>query len=190
MEEQAHRHPERMAQAMLDSPTHIFDLLLAVKDYSWMDQAPIQEVDIPQSLETTLTMLQSRLEHVTVERRYAPDLPRISAYASELNQVWMSLLENALDAMGNRGHLTLGVSCSGEFLVTEIWDDGPGIPEDLQARIFEPFFTTKAPGSGLGLGLDVVNRIVRMHRGFVSVQSKPGETCFQVRLPLQQVQAY
>jgi signal transduction histidine kinase len=181
---------ERMAQAMLDSTTRIFDLIAAVKDYSWMDQAPIQEVDIPQSLETTLTMLQSRLEHVVVERRYAPDLPRISAYASELNQVWMSLLENALDAMGNKGHLTLGVSCSGEFLVTEIWDDGPGIPEDLQARIFEPFFTTKAPGSGLGLGLDTAQRIVRQHRGYLHVQSEPGSTCFQVRLPVEPLQAY
>jgi signal transduction histidine kinase len=181
---------ERMANAMLDSTTRIFDLIAAVKDYSWMDQAPIQEVDIPQSLETTLTMLQSRLEHVTVERRFAPDLPRISAYASELNQVWMSLLENALDAMENKGRLVLKASCSGEFVVTEIWDDGPGIPEDLQARIFEPFFTTKPPGQGLGLGLDTAQRIVRQHRGFLLVESKPGATCFQVRLPIEPLQAY
>ncbi|MGC2637522.1 MAG: ATP-binding protein [Acidobacteriaceae bacterium] len=181
---------ERMAQAMLDSTTRIFDLIAAIKDYSWMDQAPIQQVDIAQSLETTLTMLQSRLEKVTVERRFAPDLPRISAYASELNQVWMALLENALDAMNNEGHLTLSANCSGEFVVTEIWDDGPGIPEDLQARIFEPFFTTKAPGHGLGLGLDTAQRIVRQHRGYIHVESKPGATCFQVRLPIQPLQAY
>jgi signal transduction histidine kinase len=181
---------ERMAQAMVDSTKRIFELIGAVKDYSWMDQAPIQEVDIPQSLETTLTMLQSRLEKVKVERRYAADLPRISAYASELNQVWMALLENALDAMHDEGKITLSVQLSGEFLVTEIWDNGPGIPAELQARIFEPFFTTKAPGSGLGLGLDTAQRIVRQHRGYIYVESKPGETCFQVRLPIEPLQAY
>ncbi|MGC2301124.1 MAG: ATP-binding protein [Acidobacteriaceae bacterium] len=181
---------ERMAQAMVDSTKRIFDLIGAVKDYSWMDQAPIQEVDIRQSLETTLAMLQSRLEKVTIERRYAADLPRISAYASELNQVWMALLENALDSMHNRGRLTLSVQLSGEFLVTEIWDNGPGIPDEIQGRIFEPFFTTKAPGSGLGLGLDTAQRIVRQHRGYIHVQSKPGETCFEVRLPIEPLQAY
>jgi len=181
---------ERMAQAMLDSATRIFDIIAAVKDYSWMDQAPIQEVDIPQSLETTLAMLQSRLEHVTVERRFATDLPRISAYASELNQVWMALLENALDAMNDRGHIVLSSHCAGEYVITEIWDDGPGIPEELQARIFEPFFTTKAPGHGLGLGLDTAQRIVRQHRGYINVESKPGATCFQVRLPIEPLQMY
>lgn len=181
---------ERMAQAMVDSTKRIFDLIGAVKDYSWMDQAPIQEVDIRQSLDTTLTMLQSRLEKVKVERRYEANLPRISAYASELNQVWMALLENALDAMHDEGKLTLSVHLSGEFLVTEIWDNGPGIPEEIQGRIFEPFFTTKAPGSGLGLGLDTAQRIVRQHRGYIHVQSKPGETCFEVRLPIEPLQAY
>jgi signal transduction histidine kinase len=181
---------ERMARAMLDSTTRIFDLIGAVKDYSWMDQAPIQEVDIPQSLETTLTMLQSRLENVKIERRYAADLPRISAYASELNQVWMTLLENALDALEDRGQITIAVQRSGEFVVTEIWDSGPGIPEEIQGRIFEPFFTTKAPGDGLGLGLDTAQRIVRQHRGYIRVESKPGATCFEVRLPVQPLQAY
>lgn len=181
---------ERMAQVMLDSTARIFDLIAAVKDYSWMDQAPIQQVDIAQSLETTLAMLQSRLEKVTVERRFASDLPRISAYASELNQVWMALIENALDAMQDRGRLTLSAYCSGEFVVVEIWDDGPGIPAEIQGRIFEPFFTTKAPGSGLGLGLDTAQRIVRQHRGYLHVTSQPGATCFQVRLPLESLQAY
>jgi len=180
----------RMAQVMIDSTARIFDLIAAVKDYSWMDQAPIQQVDIPQSLETTLAMLQSRLDKVVVERRFAPDLPRIAAYASELNQVWMALLENALDAMQDRGRLTLSVHCLGEFLVVEIWDDGPGIPEENQARIFEPFFTTKAPGSGLGLGLDTAQRIVRQHRGYLHVTSQPGATCFQVRLPIESLQMY
>jgi len=181
---------ERMALAMVDSTKRIFELIGAVKDYSWMDQAPIQEVDLPQSLETTLTMLQSRLEKVKIERHYAAGLPRISAYASELNQVWMALLENALDAMNDEGKITLKVELSGEFVVVEIWDNGPGIPAELQAQIFEPFFTTKAPGSGLGLGLDTAQRIVRRHRGYIHVQSKPGATCFQVRLPMEPLQAY
>jgi len=181
---------ERMARAMLDSTNRIFDLIRAVKDYSWMDQAPIQEIDIPQSLETTLAMLQSRLDKVEIERRYAAELPRISAYASELNQVWMALLENALDAMQGKGRLVLSVQVSGDFVVVEIWDNGPGIAAEIQARIFEPFFTTKAPGDGLGLGLDTAQRIVRQHRGYIHVESQPGETCFQVRLPIEPLQAY
>jgi signal transduction histidine kinase len=181
---------ERIAEAMVDSTARIFDLIRAIKDYSYMDQMPIQEVDIPQGLENTLAMLASRLRHVEVIRDYEPNLPCVSAYGRELNQVWTALIENALDAVQDKGEIKLIVRTAGDMLLVEIWDNGPGIPAELQARIFEPFFTTKAPGSGLGLGLDVVSRIVRMHRGYVSVQSKPGSTCFQVRLPLQQVQAY
>jgi signal transduction histidine kinase len=181
---------ERIAEAMVDSTARIFDLIRAIKDYSYMDQMPIQEVDIPQGLENTLAMLASRLRQVEVIRDYESNLPCVSAYGRELNQVWTALIENALDAIQDKGELKLVVRTAGDMLLVEIWDNGPGIPVELQARIFEPFFTTKAPGSGLGLGLDVVSRIVRMHRGFVSVQSKPGSTCFQVRLPWQQVQAY
>jgi signal transduction histidine kinase len=181
---------ERIAEAMVDSTARIFDLIRAIKDYSYMDQMPIQEVDIPQGLENTLAMLASRLRHVEVIRDYEPNLPCVSAYGRELNQVWTALIENALDAVQDKGEIKLIVRTAGDMLLVEIWDNGPGIPAELQGRIFEPFFTTKAPGSGLGLGLDVVSRIVRMHRGYVSVQSKPGSTCFQVRLPLQQVQAY
>ncbi|MBT9329620.1 sensor histidine kinase [Paracidobacterium acidisoli] len=181
---------ERMAEAMLDSTGRIFDLIRAIKDYSFMDQAPIQEIDIPQSLENTLAMLQSRLGQVTIERRFAPNLPFISAYGSELNQVWMALLENALDAIRDHGTIILSVQVSGDLMMIEIWDDGPGIPDDIQARIFEPFFTTKPQGTALGLGLDVVQRVVRRHRGFVHVESRPGSTCFQIRLPLQQLLAY
>jgi signal transduction histidine kinase len=181
---------ERIAEAMLDSTARIFDLIRAIKDYSYMDQMPIQEVDVPQSLENTLAMVASRLRNVAVIRDYEPNLPCISAYGRELNQVWTALIENALDAVGDEGEIKLLVRTAADMMLVEIWDSGPGIPAELQARIFEPFFTTKAPGSGLGLGLDVVSRIVRMHRGFVTVQSKPGSTCFQVRLPLQQVQSY
>ncbi len=181
---------ERIAEAMLNSTARIFDLIRAIKDYSYMDQAPIQEIDIPQSLENTLAMLSSRLQHVEIIRDYEPNLPSISAYGSELNQVWTALIENALDAIADHGEIKLAVHVNGDLILTEITDNGPGVPEDQQARIFEPFFSTKAPGAGLGLGLDTVNRVVRMHRGFVSVNSKPGKTCFQVRLPTQQLQAY
>jgi signal transduction histidine kinase len=181
---------ERMAEAMLDSTARIFDLIRAIKDYSYMDQAPIQNVDVPQSLENTLAMLQSRLQHVVVERSYEPNLPVISAYGGELNQVWTALLENALDAIKNRGRIKLRVRRASDLVLVEVEDDGPGIPKDQQGRIFEPFFTTKAPGHGLGLGLDTAQRIVRMHRGFLTVESVPGRTCFQVGLPLQQTGAY
>ena len=181
---------ERMTEAMIDSTARIFDLIKAIKDYSYMDQAPIQEIDIPRGLESTMTMLQSRLKQVEVVREYEPGLPCISAYASELNQVWTALIENALDAIEDHGRIQLKAKVSGDLLLVEVWDNGPGIPPEIQDRIFEPFFTTKPPGRGLGLGLDVVMRIVRKHRGFVQLQSAPGATCFQVRLPLQQLQAY
>jgi signal transduction histidine kinase len=180
----------RSVDTLLNSTERIFDLISAVKAYSYMDRAPILEVDVPAGLDATVQMLQSRMTNVTVERDYQPDLPRISAYGSELNQVWTALIENALDALGNRGLMKLTCSLEGEMLLVEIWDTGPGIPEDLQDRIFEPFFTTKAPGQGLGLGLDNAMRIVRKHRGHLSVHSEPGSTCFRVRLPLDQLQAY
>jgi signal transduction histidine kinase len=123
-------------------------------------------------------------------REYEPDLPIISAYGSELNQVWTVLLENALEAIKGHGRIRLGVRRASEVLMIEVEDDGPGIPKDMQGRVFEPFFTTKAPGHGLGLGLDTAQRIVRLHRGSLSVQSEPGKTCFQVILPLQQTGAY
>lgn len=181
---------EKMAEAMLDSTERIFGLIRAVKDYSFMDQAPIQDVDVPQGIESTLMMLQSQTEHATIERSYEPGLPLISAFGSQLNQVWTALLENALEATQFRGRIVIKVRVSGNMMLIEIWDDGPGIPKELQARVFEPFFTTKAPGQGLGLGLDAALRIIRTHRGFLTVESSPGATCFQVRLPIEQAQAY
>jgi signal transduction histidine kinase len=188
---------ERMAETVVNSTVRIFDLISAIKDYSYMDQAPIQEIDLPQSLENTLAMLASRLESVTVERHYNPEVPFISAYGSELNQVWTELIENAIDAMGRasddgvaRGTLRLKTSQLGEMVTIEIWNDGPGIPPEVASRIFEPFYTTKPPGQGLGLGLDSVTRIVQKHNGSVTVDSRPGATCFQVRLPIERAQAY
>jgi signal transduction histidine kinase len=180
----------RSVETLVNSTARIFDLISAVKTYSYMDRAPILEVDVPAGLDATLQMLQSRLTHVQVTRDYEPNLPTISAYGSELNQVWTALMENALDALGNQGDLKLTCRLEGEMLLVEIWDSGPGIPPQLQDRIFEPFFTTKAPGLGLGLGLDNAMRIVRKHRGHLSVNSEPGSTCFRVRLPLDQLQAY
>ncbi|HUX43748.1 MAG TPA: ATP-binding protein [Terracidiphilus sp.] len=180
----------RSVETLLSATDRIFDLISAVKAYSFMDRAPILELDVPAGLDATVQMLQSRMSNVTIERDYQPDLPRISAYGSELNQVWTALIENALDALGNAGRLRLTCRLEGEMLLVEIWDTGPGIPPELQDRIFEPFFTTKAPGQGLGLGLDNAMRIVRKHRGHLSVRSEPGSTCFRVRLPLDQLQAY
>ena len=181
---------ERMAETVVNSTVRIFDLIRAIKDYSYMDQAPIQDVDLAQSLETTLTMFNSRLQNVTVERNFDPDLSPVSAYGSELNQVWTALIENALDAMKDRGTLRLTTRSSGQMAFVEVWDTGPGIAPEFKSRIFEPFYTTKAPGKGLGLGLDTAQRIVTKHSGYIQVESRPGATCFQVRLPLDQAGAY
>jgi signal transduction histidine kinase len=181
---------ERMAETVVDSTVRIFDVITAIKDYSYMDQAPIQDVDLAQSLENTLVMFNSRLKNVAIELNFDPDLPPVSAYGSELNQVWTALIENALESMNDNGTLRLNTHLSGQLALVEVWDSGPGIDPAIKSRVFEPFFTTKAPGRGLGLGLDTVQRIVNKHSGFVSVESKPGATCFQVRLPLDRVQAY
>jgi signal transduction histidine kinase len=180
----------RSAETLVHSTARIFDLISAVKAYSYMDRAPILEVDVPAGLDATLQMLQSRMKNIHVVRNYEPGLPPISAYGSELNQVWTALMENALDAMGDQGEMGINCRLEADMLLVEIWDTGPGIPPELQDRIFEPFFTTKPPGQGLGLGLDNAMRIVRKHRGHIGVRSEPGSTCFRVRLPLDQLQAY
>jgi signal transduction histidine kinase len=181
---------ERMAETVVDSTIRIFDFISAIKDYSYMDQAPVQDVDLAQSLENTLVMFNSRLNDVTVELDFDPALPPVSAYGSELNQVWTVLIENALESMQDKGTLRIATRLSGQMALIEVWDSGPGILPAIKSRIFEPFFTTKAPGSGLGLGLDTAQRIVTKHSGFITVDSKPGATCFQVRLPLDRVEAY
>jgi signal transduction histidine kinase len=190
---------EQYAQAMLHSTNRIFDLISAIKTYSYMDRAPILEVDLPAGLDATLQMMQSRMANVNVVREYEADLPTISAYGSELNMVWTVLIENALDALAKvdhsenpaqRGCLRVVCRQEADMILVEVWNDGPDIPKDLQDRIFEPFFTTKAPGQGLGLGLDNAMRIVRKHRGHLGVRSEDGLTCFRVRLPIDQLQAY
>ncbi|HEU4637074.1 MAG TPA: ATP-binding protein [Edaphobacter sp.] len=181
---------ERMAETVVNSTVRIFDLIRAIKDYSYMDQAPIQDIDLAQSLENTLAMFKSRLQHVHVITEFDPELPSVAGYGRELNQVWTALIENALDAMGDRGTLRVCTRLQGRMAFVEVWDSGPGIDPDLKSRIFEPFYTTKAPGRGLGLGLDTAQRIIERHAGYIQVDSKAGTTCFQVRLPLERVQAY
>ncbi len=181
---------ERMSETVVNSTVRIFDLIRAIKDYSYMDQAPIQDIDLAHSLESTLAMLQSRLQHVRVVTDFDTALPPINGYGRELNQVWTVLIENALDAMKDRGTLRICTQQHGSMAFVEIWDTGPGIAADLKNRIFEPFYTTKAPGRGLGLSLDTAQRIIQRHSGFIHVESSPGSTCFQIRLPLEQAQAY
>jgi signal transduction histidine kinase len=151
-----------------------------------MDQAPVQSVDLREGLDNTLIILGSKLKRgVTVVREYAEDLPVIEAYASELNQVWTNIIDNAIDAMDGEGTLILRAYRDDPWVVVEIEDDGQGIPEELQSMIFDPFFTTKGPGEGTGLGLNISrNLVIQKHRGEITVTSEPGRTCFAVRLPL------
>lgn len=168
------------------STARISELVKAVKAYSYMDQAPLQELNVHEGLENTLTILNHKLKHgVTVNRAYDQNLPRICAYGSELNQVWTNLLDNAINAMKGQGELTIHTAREQDDVVVEITDNGPGIPPAIQSRIFEPFFTTKGVGEGTGLGLDIARRIiVQKHHGDICFESKPGYTRFQVRLPI------
>jgi signal transduction histidine kinase len=177
---------ERIAAELDQSTARISDLIKAIKEYSYMDQAKLQEVDITKSLETTLTIMHHKLKRgIAVTRNYAPDLPKIMAYGSELNQVWTNLIDNAADAMGENGKLRIRTARENDFVLVEIADNGPGIPAEVKSRIFEPFFTTKGVGEGTGLGLDFVYRIVSGMHGHVSVDSVPGDTRFAVRIPIQ-----
>ena len=165
--------------------SRISDLVRAIKEYTYMDQTPLQK-----SLETTLTILNHKLKHgVTVERDYQKIPLLVNSFGSELNQVWTNLIDNAIDAMNGEGKLKIRTYRDDEWVVVEIIDNGPGIPADVGAHIFEPFFTTKGVGQGTGLGLDTVQRIVKKHRGNIQVNSAPGKTCFEVWLPLAEASA-
>ena len=170
------------------STSRISDLVGAIKEYTYMDQAPVQNVDVVKSLETTLTILNHKLKRgITVQRDYLPIPLLVNSFGSELNQVWTNLIDNAIDAMNGNGALRVRTYRDDGCVVVEISDNGPGISPEVKAHIFEPFFTTKAVGEGTGLGLDTVQRIVRKHRGNVQVNSRPGDTRFQVSLPLADV---
>ena len=165
--------------------SRISDLVRAIKEYTFMDQSPVQNVDIVKSLETTLTIMNHKLKRgVVVQRDYERVPLLVNSFGSELNQVWTNLIDNAIDAMGGKGELRVRTYREDSCVVVEIADNGPGISPEIQPHIFEPFFTTKGVGEGTGLGLDTVQRIVKKHRGNIQVNSKPGDTRFQVWLPL------
>jgi signal transduction histidine kinase len=169
------------------SSGRISELVKAVQSYSYMDQSPMQEVDIHDGLESTLTMLGHKLKDVTLIRAYDRSAPRIMAYGSELNQVWTNLIDNAIHAVNGSGKICVGTCVEDNQLVVEIVDNGPGIPPEVQKHLFEPFFTTKPVGTGTGLGLIISNRIVAdRHGGEIEFESHPGETRFKVRLRLAQ----
>ncbi len=175
-----------LATEINDAATRISGIVKALKSYSYMDQAPMQQIDIHEGLEDTLTMLRHKLrDGVTIEREYADGLPRIDAYGSELNQVWTNLIDNAIAAMDGDGCLTLRTRGEDGWVVVTVQDTGAGIPETIQAKIYDPFFTTKPQGEGTGLGLNLShNIVVQKHRGEISVKSSPGDTSFEVRLPI------
>jgi len=157
----------------------------AMRSYAYLDQAPVQEVDITGGLENTLVLLGSKLKTgVAVHRDYAEHLPRIQAHGRELNQVWTNIIENATDAIGTHGTITIRTSARDGYVLAEIADDGPGMPPEVIARVFDPFFTTKPPGKGTGLGLNIShNIVVQEHKGRIEVDSQPGRTTFRVFLP-------
>src|SRR5690606_13816536 len=148
-----------------------------------LDQAPVQTVDVHAGLEDTLLILGPRLAGIDVQRDYAPELPPILAYGSELNQVFTHVLTNAIDALAGQGQVTIRTRTGEDTLIVEIEDDGPGIPEALVPRVFDPFFTTKLPGQGAGLGLSTsYNIVVDKHRGNLELFSRPGQTCVRITL--------
>ena len=179
----------RLAAELEESTERMSGLVGAVKSYAYMDRGGLVEIDLHEGLETTLTVLGYKLKHtaIAVARDYDRTLPRLTVHGSELNQVWTNLLDNAIDALGEQGTITITTRADGGCAVVEIADDGPGVPEDLAGRIFDPFFTTKDVGHGTGLGLATARRIVvDRHDGSLTLATEPGRTTFRVRLPFTQ----
>lgn len=174
-----------LVESVNGAARRVSDLVKALKTYTNMDRAPVQDIDVHEGLENTLVMLHSKFgDGLVVHRDYTENLPLIEAYSSQLNQVWTHIIDNALSAMNGQGELTVHTRQEENRVVVEITDSGPGIPEEIQSKIFDPFFTTKAPGEGTGLGLNIsYNIIVQKHKGQLNVISRPGMTCFQVKLP-------
>jgi signal transduction histidine kinase len=176
-----------LAGEIKTSVSRISDLVGAIKEYSYMDRAAVQEIDLHKGLDNTLLILKYKLKkkNISIIREYDENLPKLTAHGSLLNQVWTNLIDNAVDAMpDDGGRLKIKTKLEPGNVLIEIRDNGSGIPPEIQPHIFEPFYTTKDVGDGTGLGLDTVQRIVRKHRGNVRFETKPGDTCFQVRLPL------
>ena len=177
----------KLAGEIKTSVTRISDLVGAIKEYSYMDQAGAQAIDLHKGLDNTLLILKHKLKtkNIHVTREYAENLPRLTAHGSLLNQVWTNLIDNAVDSMRTGGKLKIRTKLELADILIEIRDNGAGIPSEVQPHIFEPFYTTKPVNEGTGLGLDTVSRIVRKHRGNIRFETKPGDTCFQIRLPLE-----
>jgi signal transduction histidine kinase len=176
-----------LAAELEESTRRMSDLVTAVKSYAYMDRGAVVDVDVHEGLETTLTVLGHKLKHTSIEvvRDYDRTLPKLTVHGPELNQVWTNLLDNAIDALGERGTITMRTRADGSCALVEITDDGPGIAPEIAERIFDPFFTTKDVGQGTGLGLDTARRIITdRHDGSIAVESTPGATTFRVRLPL------
>ncbi len=179
---------DSLVSEIRNSAGRISELVGAMKNYSHLDKGLFEEVDVHEGLNSTLVMFAYKFKKgIKLVKAYDGSLPKISAQSGELNQVWTNIIHNAIDAMDGEGTLTITTARDGDCILVEIGDTGPGIPLSIQRRIFEPFFTTKDVGHGTGLGLDISYRIVvRRHHGDIRVDSKPGDTRFQVRLPVQQ----
>ena len=177
----------RLLHEIGECSRRVSEIVAVLKSYSFLGQAPVQPIDLHEGLDNTLVILRPRLqEGVDIRRDYCADLPLVPAYGAELNEVWTNLLGNAVDAVDGKGTITIRTRRDGEWVVVEIDDDGPGIPDEAKTRIFDPFFTTKEPGKGTGLGLATSYSIVTdKHHGRISVESRPGLTRFIVRLPLE-----
>ncbi len=178
-----------LAAELAESTERMSKLVGAVKMYAYMDRGGLVEVDVREGLDTTLTILGHKLKHTTIEvrRDIEENLPRFQAYGAELNQVWTNLLDNAIDALGDSGTITISAHRDGDCIEVDIADDGPGVPAEAAERIFDPFFTTKEVGKGTGLGLDTARRIVvDRHHGSLTLRTEPGRTVFRVRLPVEQ----
>jgi signal transduction histidine kinase len=176
-----------LAAELAESTERMSGLVKAVKQYAYMDRGELVQIDVHQGLDTTVTILGHKLKHtkIEVERNYDATLPGVLGNGAELNQVWTNLIDNAIDALGERGTITLTTRRDGSCVEVDVADDGPGIPPAIQEHIFDPFFTTKEVGSGTGLGLDTARRIiVDRHHGSLQVTSEPGSTVFRVRIPL------
>jgi len=175
-----------LAEEIERAASRISGLVAAVKRFTYLDQAAMPKpVDIGAGLHDTFTMLSSKAKgkSVAMSLNVQPNLPTISGFGGELNQVWMNLIDNAIDAARQQGHVTVTATHDNHSVVVRVVDDGPGIPDDIRARIFDPFFTTKPPGEGTGLGLDIARRLVYRHEGDIEVISVPGRTEFRVTLP-------
>ncbi len=175
-----------LANEVQTAAGRVSELVKAMKQYTYMDRADLQDTDIHKGLDSTLTIFAAKLKSgtIVIQRDFDPDLPIVCAYPGELNQVWTNLIDNALDAMNGKGKLTVITRREGDGACVQIADTGPGIPEAVRNRIFDPFFTTKPVGKGTGLGLDTVYRIITArHGGTITVKSVPGDTRFTVRLP-------